>query len=453
MYTYYTSKLWNLSLIDNIDEEKTFESINDSFPTLDLYLKLNNKCLICESNGIVIIGSKTQKIKHALTNGTFAIINFHKRQFKCTCCNRTYYEKLDSLISSKQTSYYLEYAILNSLKDLNKTYKQVAKDFHVSSTFVQNVFDKHVSIDPKPLPSILSVDEIYARKLTKTKYCCVLMDPIEEIFIDILDSRRSDTLSPYLMNKPREEREKVQYFICDLNYNYRRIAHFAFKNAIVVADSFHVISNLSELFRRLRIDIMKEHDKVCDSSSEYWLLKKYYWMLNKSIDDIKKDHYEFRKWGMSLTKYQLLDYLLKVDPVLTEAYELKEAYRNFNRYNKLNPGDDKTEINKELESLIERFRHAKSDYMRQFGSLLMNWKNEIINSFIRINGWRLSNSIIENHNGQIKKLMANSYGFTNFKRARNRILYSINEIDGYSLTRTYKSNARKSKKRGKYKQK
>ena len=62
-----------------------------------------------------------------------------------------------------------------------------------------------------------------------------------------------------------------------------------------------------------------------------------------------------------------------------------------------------------------------------------------------IDEWRLSNAKIENINGQIKNLMAISYGFTNFERTRTRIIYTINKDYSYSIIKKYDSKQRKKK--------
>ena len=74
-----------------------------------------------------------------------------------------------------------------------------------------------------------------------------------------------------------------------------------------------------------------------------------------------------------------------------------------------------------------------------------NWQIEILNSFIYIDEWRLSNAKIENINGQIKNLMAISYGFTNFERTRTRIIYTINKDYPFSIIKRYDSKQRKKK--------
>ena len=57
----------------------------------------------------------------------------------------------------------------------------------------------------------------------------------------------------------------------------------------------------------------------------------------------------------------------------------------------------------------------------------IKWKINIKNSFIRINGKRLSNGPMEGINSRIKTMMKSANGFRNFNRFRNRVIYSINK--------------------------
>ena len=148
-------------------------------------IKSIKKCPHCDSNEILVHCTKIQNIKHALSDSSYSEIIFHRRKFKCTCCSKIFNETLGDFISAKGISIYLELAILESIKNLTLTYKMIADMYHVSDTFIRDVFDKHVNVGVLPLPTVLSIDEIYARKLTKTKYCCVLMDPMKNKIIDI----------------------------------------------------------------------------------------------------------------------------------------------------------------------------------------------------------------------------------------------------------------------------
>ena len=64
---------------------------------------------------------------------------------------------------------------------------------------------------------------------------------------------------------------------------------------------------------------------------------------------------------------------------------------------------------------------------------LEHWKEEILNSFTWINGRRISNGPCEGKNNYVKKILSNANGMSNFQRARNRILYSQNKYETYTM--------------------
>ena len=143
-----------------------------------------------------------------------------------------------------------------------------------------------------------------------------------------------------------------------------------------------------------------------------------------------------------------LNRLLKttVNDELKKAYYLKEEYREFNLC-----ADNPEDAAEKLEDLILKFKRSGISEYIPFWKLLENWKNEIINSFTRINGVRISNGPIEKANAEIRKLIKVSYGCSNFTRFKNRIMYVINGNEPILGTRKKQTNKRKFKPRGKYK--
>lgn len=84
---------------------------------------------------------------------------------------------------------------------------------------------------------------------------------------------------------------------------------------------------------------------------------------------------------------------------------------------------------------------------------MTDWHDEIINSFNKINGHKITNGPMERVNRDIQTIFSISFGSTNFPRVRNRVMFCINEdapILSYSKTKT---NKRKGKTRGKYNKK
>ena len=82
---------------------------------------------------------------------------------------------------------------------------------------------------------------------------------------------------------------------------------------------------------------------------------------------------------------------------------------------------------------------------------MINWKKEIINSFIRSEetGHRLSNAKAEGMNNSIETNIHISNGLANFNRFRKRMIYCFNDRVFYSLTSKLASLKRELKKKKK----
>ena len=78
----------------------------------------------------------------------------------------------------------------------------------------------------------------------------------------------------------------------------------------------------------------------------------------------------------TLTNYDILEFMVRHDPVLDLAYDLKyeldEFYSRSNEKNAL----------KNIEELIISFRNSQIKEMMDFGNTLVKWKYEIVNSFV-----------------------------------------------------------------------
>ncbi len=90
-----------------------------------------------------------------------------------------------------------------------------------------------------------------------------------------------------------------------------------------------------------------------------------------------------------------------------------------------------------LNSIIKDFRNSNIEEMKEVANTLQNWKQEILYSFVWINNRRISNGPIEEKNHYIKKIIYNGNGIMNFKRTRNRILYSQNMYESFDISYEY----------------
>ena len=77
-----------------------------------------------------------------------------------------------------------------------------------------------------------------------------------------------------------------------------------------------------------------------------------------------------------------------------------------------------------IDFFINRFIDSNIKEIRDLGSSINNWREEIINAYAK-NEYKfcLTNAVAEANNNKIKTLIHMSHGFVNFRRFRKRILY------------------------------
>ena len=426
-------KLVGLNQFD-IDSEKTFVYVDMSSNEITIQLYLNpriRKCPYCKSNHTSIHARNIKRIYHPVLASKNTIIIFHQIKFKCTECGHYFMQFNPIAPTSKNISILGELKLLEDLRNQRKTFKDLANDYFIPRTSIVRCFDEHVDISRHNLTKVICFDEIYAKKLTKTKYAFVMFDPIGSTVLDVLDARLKNVLTDYFARIPIKERLTVQYVNIDMWDTYKTASELAFPNATICVDSFHVIKHLNEAMDNIRKQVQKRFvdKKDEDRNGYYWLLKTFHYYFVQDFDNIKYTRKPKSNYSYLWTKDDVLDKLLSIDEHLKESYKLKEDYREFNLC-----GTYEEALYK-IDDYIERFKKAHYSEFREFGGLLERWKVYIINSFLVIDGKRMSNGPMESLNGRIKRLLYDGYGYSNFNRFRNRLMFTLNKNESVKFNK------------------
>ena len=182
-----------------------------------------------------------------------------------------------------------------------------------------------------------------------------------------------------------------------------------------------------------------------------YLVTLTYSLILKNRDDLDFENYELDYiFRAHVTDLFICDEILKIHPDLKTAYYIKEEYIAFNNED-LSSFPGRKEKEAELDSLIRKMMISNIKEMKECAKTLKNWKQEILNSFHWIDDRRLSNGPIEGKNNYIKKIISNANGLSNFKRARNKFMYSQNYYDTYTVSEHQTKIKRLGNPRGKYK--
>lgn len=430
--------------IREADLENFFVSSKDNCVLYNVTLKRKSlSCPYCHGE-VIGYGHKPKMISHPILRDTNGYIRYNANRYICKTCRRTFFEQNPFAFPEFNSSYLLLNSVMNKLKNLNYTLDMISKELNISTTQINNYLDSYVIVPELPLPESIGIDELHSPFLSRknASYLCVIVDNENRCLYDILDSRSKDYLSSYFVRKTREERHEVKYVTIDMWEPYRDVVNTFLPNAIVAVDPFHVIEHLCRDFENLRISLMKQ----CPyDSNGYYLLKKWNWLLNKDGIELDNPRVFNHRFQISLNRRDILNLIKNSFPLLAKAYELKEYYR---RFNKTATYDEAVE---KYDYIIKLFKNSGIPQYVEFTNLLITWKKEILNSFLRpYHQRKLSNTYAENINGKLRTYMTVSRGLGNFKRFRSRALLALNHKVFFAISDNLTTNKRTGRKRGPY---
>ena len=334
-------------------------------------------------------------------------------------------------LKNQNISLTLKLKIIEDLKnDLTFTY--IANNRGVSTQTVIDIFEALINPDRVPFGDVLCVDEFKNLKHSKGKYAFLMFDPNAHKVNDVLPDRHLDTIDTYLYKISFKEKDKVKYFITDMNETYRSVKNKHFPNSTHIIDTFHYCRYVEDAWNDVRI---REQNSFGKESSEYKILKRYWRILSSYSLDIDGDdlYNPIRKKNTSINTI--------IDDAVNLTDELREAYIMINTFLK---GLKEVKFEDSLVWLEDWINILKNSSIKEFkdlANMFSNWKIEIRNSFIRFGDKRLHNGYIEGINNKIKVIKRISYGYANFPHFRNRIMhiingdYTIKQVDTTKISR------------------
>ena len=383
----YTAKLLNLEDIIITNVENICEELHIS---IELPRK-KHICPACGSATDYVHDYRMQTIKDVpLARNTF--LHLRKRRYRCTCGKR-FFEKNTFLPRYYRVTSRLVAEIIHAFEKVVPA-KEIGWGCHynVSAMTAMRYF-RCVNHKPTELPEVLSLDEFKGNSGGQ-KYNSIVADPRNHKVIDILPNRYENDLIRYFSQF--ESRKNVKYFVCDMNPHFRQVGKICFKNAVVVADRYHVIRQAYWAMERVR---KNEQNKLSTSFRKYFKKSKY--LLMRPIEKLT---------GEEASKLALM---LEISPRLADAYRLKNEFLTVIR------SKSSAEGRKKLVDWLSSVEVMDLPEFRDCTKAYHNWFKEILNSMDV--PW--SNGFIEGCNNKTKVLKRVCFGMRNFRNFRNRILF------------------------------
>lgn len=297
-----------------------------------------------------------------------------------------------------------------------KTFRQIARDNHVSVPVPMKLFDDHFKhVPPIELGRVLCVDEIRMRTENGSNvYAVVLSDWESREICEVFPNRRLDYLKPCFAAIPERSRSRVKVYVTDMYEGYAVIKRLYFPNATHCIDLFHVVQDLTRAIGKLRVHAMNQ----LEDSAEKAFMKQHWRSFLCSRQKLARKIYRSARFNVELDHFGMVVRCCREFPALWDAWSALQELLTYNDYPTF------TEALAFVERIIKRLEGTGSPLLRTVARTYRHWKNEIANGMARNQtvGKRVSNSVAEGNNNKLASLRKLSNGLANFERFRKRAL-------------------------------
>ena len=370
-------------------------------------------CINESSNDIIKWGfRKNCIVKIPKVSNCKTRLLLHKQRFYCKNCNNTFIAETNLVGKNKNISNNSELQIRLELMK-KQSEKDIADRLDVSVSKIDKVLNdisSHTILRHSTLPKSMNWDEFKATKDTKGKMAFIIVDNKTGNIFDIQNSRKSRNLEKYFRRYSRSERNKVKLISTDFFSGYIKLAEKLFKNADIVIDRFHIVTQVYVALNKTRISLCNKSNPNYNKLKDYWklLLKN-----ENELSEEKKYSNHFRKY---ISQKEIVTYLINTNHTLKATYECYQGIINSLKEKDFN----------KFKQIIENQNNNISDKMKQAIKLYNENIKYIENSF----RYEINNGTIEGTNNLIKTLKRIAFGYRKYDHFVARVFLIKGIIKG-----------------------
>ena len=348
------------------------------------------------------------KIKITKACGYNTLLILDKQRFLCKNCNKTFTASTDVVDYHKQISNDTNLNIKLELMQKGSE-KDIAKRNNVSSNHVNRILhqiseDKLVK-NNGILPTVMGIDEFNATKDTISKMAFIIVNQDNRNIFDINNSRLSIDVEKYFKRYSKQERDKVQFVTMDLYKPYYNLMSKLFRNAILIADRYHIVIQARNALDNTRI-------KLCNKNNpNYKKLKKYWKLILKKESELDNENKIYNKhFKKEMSQKDIVTYLINTNEKLYNDYQIYQGIEKA-----INSKDKQLFLNIVNNNINNKDISKK---MKQALKTYKNMEKYICNSF----DYEYSNGIVEGINNVVKQIKHAACGYKKFNHLKARVM-------------------------------
>ncbi len=395
-----------LHFITNIIQFEGFKATNYHFITEnELLIELENKerssiCPHCQKQTDKVHQSHRYRVRDIPISSYDVFLLVNRRQFRCKNCRKVFSEELSfvkkrrtytSRLAEKVIKEVLETDVVNAGERNRMTPAEI-------DTILKDKTADCLEEKPRDLKK-LGIDEITQLKGGKN-YAAVLVDLDKRKPIALLEKRNKEVIAEYLRSLGSAILNQIEEVSIDLWKPYKTVVEELIPNAQVVADRFHVMTQINKELDDRRKKEKRQAEKLTNKKEK-----------ELKLEGIKHSKYPLLKKRENLneTEKEKLKEIEKVAPELIAAYQAKEKLRDI--------FESQITSDEAFWKLVE-WTESSYKYFPKSSQTIKRWIDEILAYFDN----RTTQGAVEGINQKIKLIKRRAYGLTNFGNFRRRIL-------------------------------
>ena len=370
-------------------------------------------CVNDSFNDIIKWGYKKCIIKIPKVSNLCTELYLKKQRYYCKNCHNTFISETNLVNKHKNISNNLNLQIRLDLMEKSSE-KDISKRNNISTSSVNRIMDeisKKTLLRHQSLPVSMNWDEFKATKDTKGKMAFIIVNNKTRETFDILDSRKSRDLELYFRRYPKKERDKVKFICMDFYIGYINLAKKLFKNAKIIVDRFHIVSQVYQALNSFRISLCYKSNPHYNKLKEYWklILKDEY-----KLDDKKK--FYSKHFHKHVTQKYVVDFLVNTNVELKAVYNIYQGIIH-------------SISNKDFKKFKFIIYNNKYNYINKLSKAFSTYKQNI-NYIENALKYDINNGVIEGTNNLIKCIKRIAFGYKKFNHFISRIFLIKGMIKG-----------------------
>jgi transposase len=340
--------------------------------------------------------------------GRLTRLVWRKRRYRCSDCARTFTETHEQLPTRQRVTGRFRARLAERVVD-GAAHAEVAREEHTTRYQVARAFAGRAQereARDGDRPRRLSLDEAHHRR--SHDLATVVSDLDRRCVIEVLDGRDRRTVERWLLALPADVRAGIEVVSIDPYDGYRQAIRAALPHARIVCDHFHLVRGANAALDAVRRERQRQakarRPKGVRRSGQHAAWRPELYRARHRLLKARE--------RLSQRERRRLSELFEREPLIAEAWGLKESFRDIYR------ASDRVEAERRLDAFLGAVDRASLPAFDAFAKGIRIWREELLAYFDE----PTTNGYAEGVINKVKVIKRRAYGIPTFTAFRQRVL-------------------------------